>query len=95
MHRLSCNRRKSIPLQSPRRIRSASRDAGHLRVVGALLASDGSALLEGAPAPGNSGVPFLAINLYSTEKERSEQVDFVNLAKGVFGMFLNIPEEHT
>jgi uncharacterized protein (TIGR02391 family) len=37
--------------------------------------------------------PLLAINLLSTETEKSEQRGFVNLVKGMFGMFRN-PTAH-
>ncbi|QCI66328.1 TIGR02391 family protein [Phreatobacter stygius] len=54
------------------------------------LTDDGSGLADrafGGPAP------MLAINTLSSESEHSEQKGFVNLLKGIFGMFRN-PTAH-
>lgn len=50
------------------------------------LGTDGSALVDAALG---GEAPRLAINLLVSESERSEQRGFVNLIKGVFGMFRN------
>lgn len=51
------------------------------------LADDGAVLVDRAFG---GDAPMLAINSLKTESERSEQRGFVNLVKGVFGMFRNI-----
>ena len=50
------------------------------------LTDDGGALADRALG---GELPLLAINPLATESERSEQKGFVNLVKGLFGMFRN------
>jgi uncharacterized protein (TIGR02391 family) len=50
------------------------------------LTLDGSELVDKALSVGN---PLIKINSLQTETEQSEQKGFVNLIKGVFGMFRN------
>lgn len=52
------------------------------------LNSDGSRLVDDAFAFRTS-VPYLALNSLQTESEQSEQTGFINLLKGLFGMFRN------
>ena len=54
------------------------------------LTDDGAALADRALG---GSPPMLAINPLQTESERSEQSGFLNLVKGVFGMFRN-PTAH-
>lgn len=53
--------------------------------------SDGAALIDEAFSGDN---PVLKINSFQTESEKSEQKGFVNLAKGLFGIFWN-PTAHS
>ena len=50
------------------------------------MSDDGGTLIDRALG---GDLPLLAINSLSTESEKSEQRGFVNLTKGVFGMFRN------
>jgi uncharacterized protein (TIGR02391 family) len=50
------------------------------------LGIDGSDLVDGTLG---GSTPLLAINTLQTETEKSEQLGFVNLLKGVFGTFRN------
>src|SRR5262249_7269601 len=59
--------------------------ADKLRIKTGLL-TDGALLADHALG---GDPPMLAINLYQTESEKSEQRGFLNLVKGVFGMFRN------
>jgi len=52
------------------------------------LTSDGSNLVDEAFSFKNN-VPYLALNTLQTESEKSEQRGFMNLLKGLFGMFRN------
>lgn len=52
------------------------------------LTSDGSNLVDEAFSFKNN-VPFLALNSLQTDSEKSEQRGFMNLLKGLFGMFRN------
>ena len=54
------------------------------------MTDDGAALADRALG---GSPPMLAINPLQTESERSEQSGFLNLVKGVFGMFRN-PTAH-
>lgn len=51
------------------------------------LVDDGAVLIDRALG---GDPPVLAINALRTESEKSEQRGFVNLVKGVFGMFRNV-----
>ena len=51
------------------------------------LTYDGTVLIDRAFG---GDTPMLAINSLQTESEKSEQRGFVNLVKGVFGMFRNV-----
>ena len=50
------------------------------------LTDDGATLADRALG---GPLPMIAINLLQTESEKSEQRGFLNLVKGVFGMFRN------
>ncbi len=52
------------------------------------LTSDGATLVDEVFSFRNS-IPYLALNTLQTESERSEQKGFMNLLKGLFGMFRN------
>ncbi len=52
------------------------------------LISDGVALVDEAFSF-KSKVPYLALNRLQTESERSEQLGFMNLLRGLFGTFRN------
>jgi len=52
------------------------------------LKEDGADLVDVAFAFKNC-IPYLALNSLTTESERSEQRGFMNLLKGLFGMFRN------
>jgi len=52
------------------------------------LTSDGAGLVDEAFAF-NAAVPHLALSTLRTESEQSEQKGFMNLLKGLFGMFRN------
>lgn len=52
------------------------------------LTLDGSDLVDAAFAFKNS-IPYLALNSLQTGSERSEQSGFMNILKGLFGMFRN------
>lgn len=52
------------------------------------LTSDGSNLVDEAFSFKNN-VPYLVLNTLQTESEKSEQRGFMNLLKGLFGMFRN------
>ena len=54
------------------------------------LTDDGATLVDRALA---GDLPLIAINALSDDTERSEQRGFVNLIKGIFGMFRN-PTAH-
>jgi|SRR5665213_305206 len=54
------------------------------------LTDDGAVLIDRALG---GELPLLAINALTSETDKSEQKGFVNLAKGVFGMFRN-PTAH-
>ena len=54
------------------------------------LTGDGTELVDRALG---GSPPMLAVNLLSTESERSEQKGFANLVRGTFGMFRN-PTAH-
>ncbi len=54
------------------------------------LEGDGAVLVDAAFGGNN---PPLRINAFSTESQRSEQRGFVNLLKGMFGIFRN-PTAH-
>ncbi|HBA36838.1 TPA: TIGR02391 family protein [Candidatus Falkowbacteria bacterium] len=60
--------------------------AGRMREMTGLT-SDGSELIEEALKISN---PYIIINSFRTDTEKSEQSGFSNLLKGVFGMFRNI-----
>ncbi len=51
------------------------------------LTGDGAAIVDKAFAADH---PLLAINSLQTETERSEQIGFANLLKGMFGTFRNV-----
>jgi uncharacterized protein (TIGR02391 family) len=54
------------------------------------LTDDGGILVDRTLA---GDLPLLAINALATDSEKSEQKGFVNLVKGIFGMFRN-PTAH-
>lgn len=56
------------------------------------LTGDGAGLVDDA-FNFNGRVPHLALNFLQTDSEKSEQKGFVNLLKGLFGMFRN-PHAH-
>lgn len=51
------------------------------------LTSDGSELIEETLKISN---PYIIINSFRTDTEKSEQSGFLNLLKGIFGMFRNV-----
>lgn len=51
------------------------------------LVSDGSELIEEALKLSD---PYIIINSFKTDTEKSEQSGFLNLLKGIFGMFRNV-----
>lgn len=53
------------------------------------LTSDGSILVDEAFGSGTGGLPHVAFNSLQTETERSEHRGFMNLLKGMFGVFRN------
>jgi uncharacterized protein (TIGR02391 family) len=53
------------------------------------LGSDGAALVDEAFSFSSNGIPLIAINLLTTDTEKSEQKGFMNLLKGLFGTFRN------
>ncbi len=53
------------------------------------LGGDGANLVEEAFSLGKRGMPFLALNMLTNDSEKSEQKGFVNLLKGLFGVFRN------
>lgn len=57
------------------------------------LTTDGPELIDEAFGTGK-GQPVLALNTLRTPSERSEQTGFMNLTKGLFGMFRN-PTAHS
>ena len=50
---------------------------------------DGAALVDATLAPGRSGQPLIALNDLATKTDHDEQTGFVNLLKGINGMFRN------
>jgi len=55
------------------------------------LDEDGSSLVDAAFGLGQANKPKLAFNTLQTSSEQSEHKGFMNLLKGVFGMFRNVP----
>lgn len=53
------------------------------------LKGDGAELVDGAFAFSKK-IPLLALNSLRTETEQKEQAGFMNLVKGMFGMFRNV-----
>ncbi|WP_239591359.1 TIGR02391 family protein [Mycolicibacterium tusciae] len=53
------------------------------------VSGDGATLIDAVLAPGKSGVPIIAINDLASQTDRDEQTGFVNLIKGLAGMFRN------
>lgn len=53
------------------------------------LETDGARLVDDAFSLGKKGMPYLAINMLSNDSEKSEQTGFMNLLKGIFGVFRN------
>ena len=52
------------------------------------LSSDGASLVDDAFSF-KGKIPYLALNTLQTKSEQSEQKGFMNLLKGLFGMFRN------
>lgn len=52
---------------------------------------DGTKLVDEAFGLGKSGTPILAFNSLQTETEKSEHKGLMNLLKGIFGVFRNVP----
>ena len=53
------------------------------------LTNDGSRLVDDAFSLGKTGMPYLALNMLTQDSEKSEQNGFINLIKGIFGVFRN------
>lgn len=53
------------------------------------LKGDGATLADAVLSLGKTGVPVLAINSLASQTDRDEQTGFVNLVKGLAGMFRN------
>lgn len=54
------------------------------------LQTDGARIVDEAFGIGGAGLPYLAFNTLQTESERTEHIGFMNIIKGVFGVFRNI-----
>ena len=53
------------------------------------LATDGGALIDNAFALGPDNCPIIRVNALATESQESEHKGFMNLLKGIFGIFRN------